>query len=280
MTTATSSPTTRTVNLASRRERANTVKSLIGEANSRGNTSKLMSNALTSSFKYANQELRDAFYEALNTNGQSISSVINSFIVQYLADNGVEVALPPNPVRYGRPLGSRNVQTKSKYQPAPGAKLVDGLLSTAPAATRSTKQPPLPTIEDIALFIMDEGNLGLYPVGEYRYLDPQELTQLKREVMQGTHPREILTAKFIDELGNYFDANWGWWFNKTFILNLGGVPARLVINAIVDGKWLPTDPEDVRVPASLRKELFDEAGNPIPNPTITTPRFNFEHFVD
>lgn len=282
--------TTRNVNLASRRERAVAVKSIIGEANSRGNN-KHMSNALTSSFKYANQELRDEFYAILRSTGQSISSVVNELLVQWLAEHGVEIELNTNPVRPGRPLGSRNTAqatrrsssvarqlTPEEYEPV---QMVDGLISTKNARAlvgRNKPLPPPPTLLEIGLMIK-ENRAGLFPVGEYHRITPEELVELQQQVYNSDLSREILTAKYVDEVGNYFNAEWWFWFNNKsgFTSNIDGKPTRLASNAIIDGKWRPTDPNDLRITPELRPYLVDEAGNLVENPVIPIPRFNYEH---
>lgn len=292
-----SAPKKRNSNLESRRIRATAVRSYCGEFGGTRFNNKLMANALTSSFKYANQELRDAFYAYLNETNQSISGVVNQLLKDFLLEQGIEVVIPTGPVRYGRPLGSRNVVTKAdpvttrssstttKASAAAGYKpieVINGAISIAPAraaAARRKVLPPAPTLMEISLAIAEAGGNGFYPVGEYHRITPDETLEMHRRVIAEKLNTGILGAVYVDELGNYFDENWEYWFKSMFVSNVNHYPALLVQNAIIDGLWMPSDPEDIRIPPKIKDDLLDEFGNFIENPVIKYPRFNFDDII-
>lgn len=236
-------------------------------------TGKLMSNALTSSFRYSCAEVRAAFEDSVrDTPGATISGTLNQLIIDHLATIGIE--LDPGittPRKSGRPIGSRN-SFRAQARPKKPHYFSDD----APAATvsgaaveESVKQLPkqrkasleAPSDLDIETTIKSAGT-GVFPVGRPRKLSQADIDELKRLANAKEVLYNITDAVYIDEDGNYFDDAW-WYYNGQFFAgNTGYGREYLALRAIEKGVWYPTSADDYRIRDQkiTKSELFGDYG--------------------
>lgn len=213
-------------------------------------------------FDFDSVALKRDFLASAAAKNITAGSLANRLIHAYLIAEGKDHP-KPNLVRAGRgrPLGSQNLN--KSHQTAPAANLEPQRVTEPRTKRRNAREKlpdPVPTHEEIEFSIMDSG-YGLYPVGNPRRLTDEDKRILRREASQGRSPKGLWEATYVDEAGNYFDDNWGWWWKSYFAGNVGSNKAQLVVWAIQRGDWFPDDPNDYRIDRWLREKLFDEHGN-------------------
>lgn len=103
---------------------------------------------------------------------------------------------------------------------------------------RSGAPRELPSWEMILLIIKNlEG--GSLPVGQWRFVQPDELDTLFK---QAPECPGLLRAVYVDELGNLFDkefASWRWYSAVSGSWEAPRDKGRLIFDAIKSGKWYP-----------------------------------------
>jgi len=217
-----------------------------------------MNNALTSSIKYATQELRDTFYLALGEQGGTISSVVNNLIATWLKEQGYKIDDRLTiPARAGRPLGSKNIVKRVKTVVEPPVKKEPHYFREPETAqtAKVSKALAVPSIVDIVLTIKTE-KWGMFPVGAIRRLTPDEKHAIKLQVADNQLSSQMLDAEYLDETGRYFNKDWEFFINQTFMQTVAGDPAKFVEDAINNSEWFPSDPEDPRVTGYLKRALW------------------------
>lgn len=212
-------------------------------------------------FDFGSLELKRDFLATAASKGITAGSLANRLIHAFLLSEGYDHP-KTDLVRAGRgrPIGSQNKERSSTSSSATSRQRV-----TEPKTRRrgmSNEVAPIPTHEEIQLMVM-ENRFGLYPVGEPRRLTPQDKRELLLDVINNRNGRTpgIEKSEYVDEVGNYFRDDWGWWYQTYFAGAAGSNRGQLAVWAVQKGKWFPDDPKDYRLPQYLLDKLFDESGN-------------------